>query len=215
MFDSCTFNTPLQPYPDSPSQDIFHTSAKADTEWDDFLSSRIRPWNTRPQSNARRNVGGTPKHKWTIEEDALLEQAVAQLGLENWRAVSANIAGRNSKQCRERWMGHHDPGLSRARWSAEEDLRLVTKQRELGNQWAEIKQFLPGRSILGVKNRWIWLSRREVPRHNAEFSLIVASHEAETIPVPSSVSEERESLIFTGFERFDLWEEGCLFGDFE
>jgi hypothetical protein len=52
---------------------------------------------------------------------------------------------------------------------------LVAKQGEFGNRWAIIKPFLPGRSLVSVKNRWNWLCRRDIPSHSAEFEAIVKS----------------------------------------
>jgi hypothetical protein len=167
-------------------------------------------WARRNPAAPRRNVGGTPKNKWTPEEDALLEQSVLELGQDAWRDVAGRIAGRNSKQCRERWMGHMDPAISREDWTPDEDMTLVTKQSQIGNQWAQIKQFLPGRSLLAVKNRWIWLSRREVPRHSHEFLQIVASHEGEAAP-----ATDPEAGWFPTFDSFEVWDETGIFPSLE
>jgi hypothetical protein len=216
MFTSYALATPPKPYPALPPQPNFpQIQSNASSEWDSFLSSRISQWHSPNHSIPRRNVGGTPKNKWTPEEDIRLEHAVAGLGSDNWRAVAANLTGRNSKQCRERWMGHLDPELTRQNWTADEDLTLIRKQREVGNQWAQIKHFLPGRSILAVKNRWIWLSRREVPKHSAEFLQIVASHDGKSVPSPPDSDDDNGLFSIPALEPFDAWDETGLFGYFQ
>jgi hypothetical protein len=181
-------------------------NSKSHSELDIFLSSHIAQWRKMNYSSIRRNVGGTPKKKWTSEEDLILEQAVAELGVDNWRSVAARLSERNSKQCRERWMGHMDPELSKGDWTPEEDIVLLSKQEAMGNQWAQIKTFLPGRSLLAVKNRWIWLSRREVPRHSREFQQIVTSHEIE-----KSLLEDGNPLWLTpSLDSLDLWSDSGM-----
>jgi hypothetical protein len=118
-----------------------------------------------------------------------------------------------------------DPELSRRDWSPEEDMMLVAKQGELGNQWAQIKQFLPGRSILAVKNRFLWLARREVPRHSLEFRQIVASHEVarhsqelEQSVVPPAEEVQAEELEtpwgLGSLDSLDVWVESDVFSMF-
>jgi hypothetical protein len=67
------------------------------------------------------------------------------------------------------------PDNSKQDWSAGEDMILIEKQSLMGNQWAQIKAFLPGRSLVSVKNRWNWLCRRDIPNHSQEFEEIVRS----------------------------------------
>jgi hypothetical protein len=151
--------------------------AKFRSEWENYLSSRASEWMKSNRQSIARNVGGSKKNKWTAGEDYLLEQTVYQLGTTNWRRVAARIPGRTGKQCRERWTGHRSPEIMHKYWTPEEDVILVGKQAEFGNQWAKIKAFLPGRSSVDVKNRWSWLCRRDVPNHSGEFQEIVKLHE--------------------------------------
>ena len=59
---------------------------------------------------------------------------------------------------------------------------LVQKQKEIGNRWAQIAEFLPGRSAMAIKNRWHWLLRRDIPNHVEEFTDVVLSHIDEKKP---------------------------------
>jgi hypothetical protein len=140
------------------------------SDWEEFLHSATSQWvKDRPRTPTRRNVGGGSKRKWWPFEDALLQTAVARLGAQNWRGVACLVPGRTSKQCRERWVAHWAPDNATKEWSPEEDMRLLEAQAAMGNHWAKIKTVLPGRSSMAVKNRWIWLCRRDIPRHATEF----------------------------------------------
>lgn len=91
---------------------------------------------------------------WTQQEDEHLRAAVASLGPKKWADISKFVPTRTSKQCRERWFNHLAPNLKREPFEPWEDGILMEKQRELGNKWAHIASFLPGRSPGAVKNRW-------------------------------------------------------------
>jgi hypothetical protein len=207
MFGTATFMTAPAPRVGfAPSREFIPIHSKSSSEWDQFLSSHINQWRRREHSSTRRHVGGTPKKKWTADEDILLATAVAELGLDQWRLVAKRLDNRNSKQCRERWMGHMDPELTKGDWTPEEDMTLLAKQSAMGNQWAQIKGFLPGRSILAVKNRWIWLARREVPGNPQAFQQIVVSHVVE-----QALLDDRDpALLISSLDALDLWTEPGL-----
>jgi myb proto-oncogene protein len=161
------------------------------SEWEDYLSTSAGDWaKLRGLVSIARNVGGTPKSKWSPYEDHLLEETVRRVGADNWTRVAVCVPGRTGKQCRERWIGHVCPAVAQGAWTAEEDAILVAKQAEFGNQWVKLKPFLPGRSTIAIKNRWSWLRRRDVPNHSDEFFEIVKMHEDQTkevqlTPLPS------------------------------
>jgi hypothetical protein len=71
---------------------------------------------------------------WTAEEDNHLRCLVN--GQENissikWSAVAADMSGRNSKQCRERWLNHLDPRVRRLSLSLSLSL-FLSLPRSLG-----------------------------------------------------------------------------------
>jgi len=152
-------------------------SAPDQREWRKAVESATSEWMKNKQRvPVSRNVGGTCKKKWTHQEDLSLDLAVRRLGTDSWRHVAILVRGRSSKQCRERWLAHFAPEIAHDDWTPEEDLTLVERQRELGNQWVRIKTFLPRRSLVAVKNRWNWLSRRDIPNHSREFQEMVESY---------------------------------------
>ncbi|OHS99852.1 Myb-like DNA-binding domain containing protein [Tritrichomonas foetus] len=93
------------------------------------------------------------KHPFSVKEDLEILQFVQTQGTKNWRVIALQL-GRTPKQCRERWNGHLNPNINKGPWTHSEDVVLATKQHELGNKWAEISKFLPGRTDAIVKNRW-------------------------------------------------------------
>jgi hypothetical protein len=99
------------------------------------------------------------KAKWSTEEDDQLRQAIEEFGTGSWTEVSRRVPTRTGKQCRERWTGHLAPTVSKNTWHPEEDAALCRAHQRHGNQWTLIAAQIPGRSSLGVKNRWNWLAR--------------------------------------------------------
>jgi len=111
------------------------------------------------------------KGPWTAEEDARVVQLVAEHGPQKWSVIAAHLPGRIGKQCRERWHNHLNPDIKKEQWSAEEDQIILTLHSILGNQWALMTKYLPGRPDNAIKNRWNSSMRRKWLQSGAGMTL--------------------------------------------
>jgi hypothetical protein len=104
------------------------------------------------------------KGSWTGAEDETILTHVMTHGAKDWVALAELLPGRIGKQCRERWINHLSPLVTRAAWSAEEDEKLIELHERFGNQWTVVASFFTGRTDNDVKNRWNSSLRLRVER---------------------------------------------------
>lgn len=106
------------------------------------------------------------REKWTSEEDTKLVEVLDLLGPSSvrWDIVSSHMKdhgfSRRSKQCRERWLNHLMPQLSKKGWSDYESEKLLDLQMEFTAQWKIISRYFPGRTDNSVKNQFFSLVRK-------------------------------------------------------
>ena len=48
---------------------------------------------------------------------------------------------------RERWHNHLNPDINKSPWSEEEDRTILSTHSAMGNRWAELAKFLPGKYL--------------------------------------------------------------------
>jgi hypothetical protein len=104
---------------------------------------------------------GLRKRKFTENEDSLILKDVAEKGVHAWTEIAQKLPERTARQCRERWKHYLAPEVESSRsWTPHEDAILEAKCREFGPKWSRIRDFLPGRTDVNIKNRSALLIRR-------------------------------------------------------
>jgi hypothetical protein len=99
------------------------------------------------------------KSKFSPEEDTQLMNLVRVHGAEDWMTIAYFMAGRNSRQYRERWRYSLSPSVLQTPFPPDEDARLLQKFAELGQNWKSITVSFEGRTDINVMSRWVLLTR--------------------------------------------------------
>jgi hypothetical protein len=131
-------------------------------------------------------VPGLKKGVWEPREDEILvQQAQKQLRecLEQGKTAKIEcvkfknvIPGRTAEQCRERWVNHLNPEISREPWTRIEDETILRLYQEMPQKWAAIAKHIHRRTGYAVKIRYKTLSR---PDYKPEYPDERVGHDAQ------------------------------------
>ena len=87
-------------------------------------------------------------------QDVVVKEYVSKNGPRRWSQLALMLPDRRGKDCRERWLKHLDPDITKAPWSRSEDQILIDAHNVYGNKWSIISKLLPGRTDYTIKNRF-------------------------------------------------------------
>jgi hypothetical protein len=101
---------------------------------------------------------------WLPDEDETVRALVREHGLRKWAFIATCLKTKTQKQVYARWRDYLQPSLTTKPWTKEEQKRLLELQAQIGNQWAQLAQLMPGRSPNAIKNRF-HATKRKLERH--------------------------------------------------
>jgi hypothetical protein len=137
--------------------------------------------------NQKEKKERAPRNMWTPIEDARLRELVAKYGVYEWAKISESMPGRGPRRCRERWFSCLSPNLKNQAWTSAEEALLIETYERIGPKWSEMTFFFPGRSDMGLKNRYASLMRKKAGKRSRGVGL---SHRVVTDTIPAEGRED-------------------------
>jgi hypothetical protein len=93
-------------------------------------------------------------HTWTKDDDEKLIKLYEKYG-KKWKKIVEKLPFNVSvKQVSSRYTNYLNPKISHEPWTEAERRTIRILQRVMGNKWAKIAQYMPGRSASNIKNIW-------------------------------------------------------------
>ncbi|XP_057978485.1 transcription factor MYB61-like [Malania oleifera] len=135
---------------------------------------------------------------WSPEEDEKLINYISTYGHGCWSSVP-KLAGlqRCGKSCRLRWINYLRPDLKRGSFSPQEAALIIELHRILGNRWAQIAKYLPGRTDNEVKNFWNSSIKKKLISHGISELSSFPNPNPDSINEPFCSINPSPTLILT------------------
>lgn len=107
----------------------------------------------------------------------------------NWALIAAQMGdGFTGEQCKRQW-DQYTQWLDNRQYTAEEDLLLVRKVRELGENWTKISEFFTHRRPGALKRRYRILQIREL--NKKMISIFPDIEPIPELPDPLLITDEK------------------------
>ncbi|PVV01515.1 hypothetical protein BB560_004067 [Smittium megazygosporum] len=102
------------------------------------------------------------KHgKWTLDEDEALLVGVKVFGVGKWNKIAEFVPGRTDVKCRERYVNVLSPNVKRGKWTAEENLMLISAVCKVGlGNWTTVAELVGSRSDNQCWRHWLSLNNQ-------------------------------------------------------
>ena len=90
--------------------------------------------------------------------------------MKKWNIIAEQLtkrvpgSKRNGKQCRERWHNNLDNKIKKCGWNPNEEFVFIEAHKIHGNKWAEIANYIPGRTDNQIKNHFYSSLRKLISR---------------------------------------------------